>query len=118
MFRNVRCGNLRDVTGDFMVASKVGAIGLLRILVHLAGEDALSTNCVEATPEAPDSSEQIDELEGCFGVFHECFLLACRHNILGLGIKPSADAMLGSRRCRWVERYRKVRDHDVLSLVH
>lgn len=54
--------DLGDVPRDFLVA-EICTVGLLRVLVPLAGEDALSTDGFKAHAHPADTGKQVDERE-------------------------------------------------------
>ncbi len=54
-----------DITGNLVViAGEVGAVGLVAILVPLAGEDAFAADALESQAQAADTGEEVDEGEG------------------------------------------------------
>ena len=61
--RDFLARQLGDVPVDGMFTPEIREVGLLGILVPLAGEDTRPSDLLEANPQPTDAREQVDESE-------------------------------------------------------
>src|SRR3546814_14218171 len=69
VIRNLIGVDRRDIAMWRMIVAEVGRIGLLRELVPLRGEHAVSPDRVEAFANAANASEQVDEVKPTCSLF-------------------------------------------------